>query len=111
MTDVCAVAVHVTTTKAMQAYALFACMSKEVRNVKHLQWAVVCLLFWISTVTFRLAYASDVTDWLVWWISLGVAFGFPVAIGYNLACWRFYTKSHHVRFDDDEDEKAKDITE
>lgn len=76
--------------------------------MRNIQWAIVCLLLWGSTVMFRLAYASDVTSWPVWIVSLGVAFGLPVAIGYNLACYRFYTKTHTLQFDDDEDEEKEE---
>lgn len=76
---------------------------------EHIRWTVIFMMFWVATVVFRLGYADDVTDWLVWWLSLGVAFGFPVAIGYNIAMYRFYNQTHRITFvDEDEAEKSNE---
>lgn len=69
----------------------------------NLRWSVVCMVFWVATVVFRLGYADDVTSWPVWFVTLGIAFGFPVAIGYNLAMYRFYKRPHRIIFDDEDE--------
>jgi len=79
--------------------------------IRNLQWAVVCIVFWAATVTFRLAYASDVTDWAVWWTTLLVGPFFLIMVGYNLASWRFYSRTHSIALPEESDTEDTELND
>jgi len=59
-------------------------------------------------VVFRLGFASDIQDIVLWWVTLPIAFLLPALFGYNFARWRFFKRYYTIDVEMGEGEEHED---
>lgn len=65
--------------------------------MKPLHWTVVCVVFWMAWVLFRLSTSVDIQNYLLWWLGLPIGFALPALAGWNLAQWRCHHRLYSLQ--------------